>query len=563
MKKKVLKWVSLLLLLFLAACSQSGKQNTVSFKNEVTQTIASGKVKGNQDKDNGVLEWLGIPYAQAPVGELRWKEPQAIKAWDDTFDATKAGEKFTQLSNGEVVGSEGALNLDVVRPDSTETKLPVVVFLHGGNNQTGHAQEIKGNTFAKDLNAVYVSVNYRLGVLGFNPLAALKTGTDLENSGNYTLLDIAAALDWVQENIEVFGGDKDNVTLTGFSAGGRDVMATLISPLFEGKYHKAISYSGGMTLADEADSQDIVATALAPLVVEDGVKATEAEAKSWLLTSGQDVKDYLYSLSAERLAPLMGNASIRMSVFPHLFKDGKVIPKEGFESKKYNDVPLMLVTGTNEFSLFAAFDNRFAAGVSDGSLFKDQEKMKEFTYAKTYGSALYRLSNTLDSARLMGENYKSPIYISEIHYGDDAKVTPTTAAFLGAFHGVFEPLLQKPSNYAAFIGEDFETDGAKELSADFKAYLKNFLAKGNPNGEELPQWDAWTASGEQVLSMDANAKEALITMTSDKETAADIISQMESDTSLSADLKKELNETVLNGRWFSGPLDQYHFDYSK
>lgn len=555
MKKKLFKWLSLVLLFFLAACGQTKEEETVTFKNEVTQTIASGQVKGRQDQENGVLEWLGVPYAAAPVGDLRWKEPQPVEAWTDTFDATKAGEKFVQFTNGEVVGTEGALNLDVVRPDTTEAGLPVIVFLHGGNNQTGHAQEIKGNTFVKDVNAVYVSVNYRLGVLGFNPLEALKTGTELEQSGNFTLLDIAAALDWVQANIEVFGGDKNNVTLAGFSAGGRDVMATLISPLFEGKYHKAISFSGGMTLADEAESQDIFATALAPLVVEDGIKADQTAAKEWLLTSGQDVQDYLHGLSADRLAPLMGNAGIRMSVFPHLYKDGTVIPEEGFDTKNYNDVPLLLVTGTSEFSLFTAFDKRFAASVGDGSLFKDENLLKEFTYAETYGSQLYRLSNTVESARIMTEHYNSPIYISQISFGDDGTSAPTVAGLLGAFHGVFEPLLQTPSNYATFIGDDFESAGAKELSKDFKAYLKQFVTTGDPNGDDLPKWAAWTASNQEVLSMDADLEKAKIEMSSDKETAEDILAKMEADATLSAAIKDELNKTVLNGRWFSSVID--------
>lgn len=554
MKKKLFYWLSLVLLLFLAACSQT-KKEAVTFKNEVTQTIASGQVKGKQDQENGVLEWLGVPYAAAPVGDLRWKEPQTVKAWKKTFDATKTGEKFVQFSNGEVVGSEGDLNLDLVRPDTTEAGLPVIVFLHGGNNQTGHAQEIKGNTFVKDVNAVYVSVNYRLGALGFNPLEALKTGTDLEKSGNFTLLDIAAALDWVQENIEVFGGDKNNVTLAGFSAGGRDVMATLISPLFKGKYHKAISFSGGMTLADEAESQEIFATALAPLVVEDGVKADEVAAKEWLLTSDKDVEDYLYSISADRLAPLMGNAAIRMLVFPHLYKDGVVIPKEGFKTKKYNDVPLLLVTGTSEFSLFTVFDKRFSTSVSDGSLFKDENLFKEFTYAETYGGELYRLSNTVESARLMDGKYSSSIYISQISFGDDGTSAPTVAGLLGAFHGIFEPLLQTPSNYATFIGDDFESAGAKELSKDFKAYLKNFVTTGDPNGDDLPKWEAWTASNQEVLSMDADLEKVKIEMSSDKETAEDILAKMEADATLSTAIKDELNKTVLNGRWFSSVID--------
>lgn len=561
MEKKLIKWVGVFMLLLLTACGQTKpKEESETFKKDVNQTITSGKIKGNLDKENDVLEWLGIPYAAAPVDELRWKEPQAVKDWKEVLDATKAGEKFVQFSNGDVVGSEDALNLDVVRPDTSEAGLPVVVFLHGGNNQTGHAQEIKGNTFVKDINAVYVSINYRLGALGFNPLSALKTGTDLENSGNYSLLDIAAALDWIQENIEVFGGDKNNVTLTGFSAGGRDVMATLISSLFEGKYHKAISFSGGMTLADEADSQEIFAKALAPLVVEDGKKASEADAQAWLLTSDKEVEDYLYSLSADRLAPLMGNAGIRMAVFPHLYKDGVVIPKEGFDTKKYNDVPLLLITGTNEFSLFSAFDKRFAASVGDGSLYTDITKLKEFNYVEKNGSELYRLANTMESARLMDGLYKSPIYISQISFGDDASVTPKTAALLGAFHGIFEPLLQKPSNYATFIGEDFESEGSRALSADFKAYLKAFVANGDPNADSLPEWKAYTAGGQDVLSMNADTKVAKIHMTSDKQEAKDILNQMEIDGTLSKETKDELNKTVLNGRWFSSVIDEKYVE---
>lgn len=555
MKKIVYFLLSLLCLSLLVACGQSKEVTTTPFKNDITKTISSGEIKGKKDSTTATIEWLGIPYAAEPVGELRWKAPQPVEKWEGSFDATEIGSPFIQISKGEVVGSEGALNLDVVRPDNTEANLPVIVFLHGGNNQTGHAQEIKGNGFVNDINAVYVSINYRLGALGFNPLEALKTGTDEENSGNYTLLDIAAALDWVEENIEVFGGDKDNVTLAGFSAGGRDVMATLISPLFKDKYDKAISFSGGMTLADETDSQDIFATAIAPLVVEDGIKSTELEAKEWLLSNDRQVADYLYGLSAERLASLMGNAGIRMSVFPHLYKDGVVIPKEGFDTSNYNDVPLLLITGTSEFSLFTAFDPYFANSVTDGSLFSDADKLKEFVFAETYGSALYRLSNTVDSAREMQDSYKSPIYIGEISYGDNAETAPKTAQLLGAFHGVFERLLQQPSNYAAFIGEDFETDGSKQLSQQFKAYLKEFIANGSPNGKDLPQWEEWTAGGNQVMKFDASLEKAEIELGEDSQTAEDIVANLRADSTLSADKKQVLIDNVLNGRWFSQPLD--------
>ncbi|MGT2667603.1 carboxylesterase family protein [Streptococcus rifensis] len=558
MKKFLSKWTAVLGIatLALAGCATTDQttDHGNAFNQEVEQTVKSGPVKGQKDEENKVIEWLGVPYAQVTD---RWTAPEPVEAWKETFDATKAGEPALQLSNGEQIGVEDALNLDIVRPDTDAKDLPVIVFVHGGNNQTGTAQEIKGNTFVNDVNAVYVSLNYRLGALGFNPLPALKTGTDEKNSGNYTLLDLAAGLDWVKENIETFGGDADNVTLAGFSAGGRDVMATLISPLFKDKYDKAISFSGGITLADEAESQEIFAKAFAPLVVEDKVKDTEEDAVAWLLTDAKEVADYLHGLEAGRLAPLMGNASIRMSVFPHLYKDGHVLPKDGFDGATFNDVPLMLVTGTSEFSLFAAFDKYFMEDFTSGNLAKDEDKMAEFLYARNYGGDFYRLSNGVESARILDGNYQSEIYVGEIAYGANAEVTPSLANGLSAYHGVFEPFLQTPSNYTSLIGEEFYNDGQAALATAFKGHLKDFIATGKPGKD----WAVWTAANQEVLLLDADKSVAKLEMTTDSETAEDVIAKMEADGSLSAEQKKILNEQVLNGRWFSGPLDQSDFQY--
>lgn len=334
-------------------------------------------------------------------------------------------------------------------------------------------------------------------------------------------------------------------------------MATLISPTFKGKYDKAISFSGGMTLSDEEESQEIFATAIAPLVVEDGLQPTEEDAKNWLLEDNNEVADYLKNLSADRLAPLMGNAGIRMSVFPHLYKDGTVIPEEGFETETFNDVPLMLVTGTNEFSLFIASDERFAEDFNSGDLFQDEQKQAEFDYSRNYGGQLYRLSNGVDSARKLAGKHNSDIYISEIFYGDDSNVTPQLASTLGAFHGIFKAMLQTPSNYAAFIGEEFDNDGAKDMSSDFKAYLKNFLASGNPNDKNLVNWPKWSEQSE-VLSISATENAKDIKAATDSETASDILEKMQADTTLSEGVKNELNTTVLSGRWFSAPLDEIY-----
>ena len=131
-----------------------------------------------------------------------------------------------QLSGEEVTGTEDCLNLDIYSTKNAE-KLPVLVFLHGGNNQTGNTKEIIGSDMVVKNDMVFVSVNYRLGLLGFNCLPALQT--EAGSTGNYALLDIAKSLDWVKDNIAEFGGDPENITISGFSAGGRDVMAMLLS----------------------------------------------------------------------------------------------------------------------------------------------------------------------------------------------------------------------------------------------------------------------------------------------------------------------------------------------
>lgn len=521
---------------------------------------AFGPVKGSVNEEKQTIEWKGVPYAKAPVGDLRWKAPQDLDSWTEAFDATKDGNLGVQVANGEVIGSEDCLNLDIYRPNTQDTSLPVVVFIHGGNNQSGKSTEIIGSTLVNDTNSIFISLNYRLGVLGFNCLPALQTGDANEDSGNYTLLDIAKALDWINANIEAFGGDKDNITISGFSAGGRDVMAMLISPLFEGKFQKAISFSGGMTIADTDASVKTIATALAPLIVEDGKKADVEEAKEWLQTSDADVKEYLHTVTADRLAKVMMNAGIRMSVFPHLFNDGTVIPKEGFATTNYNSVPLLMLTSTSEFSFFAASDPYFAKEYGDGTLFTDETKNAEYTFANKYGSMLYELFNAQESAITMADNYKAPMYLTTISYGENKDVVGDMAN-LGAFHGVFVPLLDSDNaTYQAMFAEPYTFNGIKDLGKQFRSYIANFIKTGDPNGEGLVTWEQWAkdAAG-QTLVLDADKEKATISMQDRTISYDDVLKQIEADTTISQEAKDTIVKQVLNGRWFSAQLDE-HFN---
>ncbi|WP_277405662.1 carboxylesterase family protein [Lacrimispora xylanisolvens] len=403
-----------------------------------------GPVKGVQEGE--LLTWYGIPYGKAPVGELRWQAPAAPAAWTEELNCTEASQPALQLSGTEVKGSEDCLKLDVYAKEGSK-KLPVLVFIHGGNNQTGKAGEIPGADLVKNDNCVYVSVDYRLGLLGFNCLPALTAGEN--ETGNFAMLDIAYALDWVKENIEAFGGDPGNITISGFSAGGRDVMAMLISPQFKGKFHKAIAFSGGMTTASEDLSAKKIAKAIAPLAVEDKKAADENTAYQWLMTDSADVKEYLYSIPAERLVPLMGNAAIRMSVFPHLYEDGVVIPKNGFDTEDYNSVPLMMLTGSSEFSMFCLGDGYFKS--DDMAGYSEDEIKAAKAFASKYGSDMYRIFNAQESAVKMSDHYQSDIYICQVNYGSDQSSVKDLGDY-GAFHGIFVPMLSAKHNYLEFPG---------------------------------------------------------------------------------------------------------------
>lgn len=525
-------------------------KSTEAKETDVTVVATTyGPVKGG--KEGEILTWYGIPYGKAPAGELRWQAPREPDSWKEPMECGAASEPALQLTGTEVSGSEDCLKLNVYAKEGSEN-LPVLVFIHGGNNQTGNAGEIPGTDLVKKDNCVYVSVDYRLGLLGFNCLPALQK--EENSTGNYAMLDIAAALDWVKGNIKEFGGDPENVTISGFSAGGRDVMAMLVSPVFKGKFQKAIAFSGGMTTANEELSAKKIAAAIAPLAVEDKKASDEAEALKWLMTDGEDVREYLYFLPAERIVPLMGNAAIRMSVFPHLYQDGVVIPENGFDTEEYNSVPLMMLTGSSEFSLFCLGDAYFTS--DDMAGYTEEEIKNAKAFASKYGSDMYRIFNAQLSAEKMYGHYNSDIYICQINYGSADSQVKDLGDY-GAFHGIFVPMLSEKHNYLEYFPGAFEKAGYKAMANEYNSYLANFLASGNPNGEGLASWSGWTPENKVSMVFDGTESEAVVEEKDVSTTNEEIIAAMEADTSISEEIKEKMVRHVMNGRWFSSAQDEY------
>jgi para-nitrobenzyl esterase len=219
-----------------------------------------GLVRGTVNDDHRLFQ--GIPYAKPPTGESRWRPPQPAAPWKGVYDATQPRSQCAQPAasyGGEATYVEDCLYLNVTAPTATPRKgkrgLPVMVWVHGGSNITGNGANYDASKLAVDGDVVVVTINYRLGVLGWLAHTGLESGADRRyQAGNYGLLDQQAALRWVRHNITAWGGDPRNVTLFGESAGAADTCANLASPTAAGLFHKAIPQSYGCASPARSES---------------------------------------------------------------------------------------------------------------------------------------------------------------------------------------------------------------------------------------------------------------------------------------------------------------------
>ncbi|HBF90155.1 MAG TPA: carboxylesterase family protein, partial [Hyphomonas atlantica] len=243
------------------------------------RTIAQGEVVGTSGAAD-TMAWYGIPFAAPPVGELRWRAPRPAEAWAGRYEAIKPDRECVQYDNlfdgadadWTLTGSEDCLYLNVWAPsDAGDQPLPVMVWIHGGANIGGSAGMYEMGHLAAQGDVIVVAINYRLAMLGWfaHPSLVATAETDLDRSMNFALLDQIAALEWVQENISAFGGDVENVTVFGQSAGAFNIAALMSSPLSDGLFHKAIMQSGGFQSAAYEDAVSGSASNLANSVSAD------------------------------------------------------------------------------------------------------------------------------------------------------------------------------------------------------------------------------------------------------------------------------------------------------
>ena len=499
--------------------------------------IQTGKIQGQWLANNSIASFKGIPYAQAPIGNLRWKAPQAPSSWDGIRKTTKfSASAWQQEVNlpaflGAVINGQGwsglhtflinsllkiapkpkqsedCLYLNIKSPSLDATsKLPVMVWIHGGDHQDGGAAEPFYDGIAipkKDV--VLVTINYRLGLFGYFAHPDLKKETEQQVAGNYGTLDQIAALKWVQENISAFGGDPNNVTIFGESAGGESVAHLLTSPLAKGLFHRAILQSpanaGQMVRLSEPfgylPSAEDWSMQFAQAMGVKGINQIEQ-------LRGMDAKELMKRLRKE---PLLN------TFYPNI--DGYVLPKsplEAFWDNDYNHVPILLGSNADEGTCIYPI---FEVPVVDYNLLDlPKDKLPDFFYEDFPGAAqLIKLYPGLEKRDPQAETdfLGDQFFGSKVRFYADCaakhgnvaffyhfkRVPPSAKQTVGAFHaaeisfvhGTNTPVL--PLN-----AQD------RGLSNTMINYWTNFAKNGDPNSSDCPSWPAFDCTKPEWMIFD-------------------------------------------------------------
>jgi para-nitrobenzyl esterase len=519
-------------------------------RNPLVQT-RSGWVRGHYDK-NGTLSWKGLPYAAPPVGELRWKAPQDVVPWEGIRKAKKFGNPAPQkLPVMGFFGSEDCLYLNIWRPDSREEQLPVYVFIHGGGNTLGTSAspDYFGYKVAGNSHMVYVSVNYRLGILGWfmNP-AVNSSGNEKDRSGNFGTLDLIKALEWIQENIASFGGDPGNVTISGESAGGMNVMSLLVSPYASGLFHRAVSESGLAVLRSPAEAVAKSNRLLYHLLVNDKKASDLAEAERTAAgMSNSEIDAYLRAKSADQLISAVPTMVGGMLEWPTLYNDGAVLPEEGYSAFAAgtwaNRVPLLIGVNKDEMKLFRL-------------LIKDPEPgTRQYELLSKYQSLLWRVVG-LDTVAggICSHPDAPPVYAYRFDWGSPdptgKSVLPgQMGSHVGACHYAEVPFFlgMQFNQLSVLTGPGYtraNRPGREKLTSLCMNYLSNFARIGDPNGPSLPEWPKWKAGPvPEFIILDAGYEDLRISKGSGTMTRTDLISLINKE--LTGHEREEIKKAVM------------------
>ena len=506
---------------------------------ESSRQLSSGPVVGFADRFD-TWTWLGIPYAQAPVGELRWKAPRPAKPWADNLQALSFASMCPQLPIPVVndtdepwLGDEDCLYLNVSAPQSWspgDKTLPVMVWMHGGGNTVGSADLYSAvrNLAARE-QVITVSIHYRLGVLGWfsHPALREQAENELDASGNFGTLDTIAALQWVQDNIHAFGGDASNVTAFGESAGGMNAFALLLSPQAKNLFHRAISQSGMLVTSTLASAENPVdATSpgsknsstelLLRLLQADGPAADREQAQQQLAQwDSAATMAYLRAKSPQQLLEQMLGSEMGLYPIPNLLRDGVVLPAgdplQQMTSGRFNRVPVILGTNRDEMKTMMIRNPDFTN--PRFGILPRVENQVLYDRVTGYGSAMWKAIGADEPARAMHAAGHEDVFV----YRFDWDEMPSNwlidfQSLLGAGHSLEIPFVfHDTDNEMTYMPLDVIDEdnlaGAQPLARSMSSYWGQFAHTGDPatgRQDDLLRWSRW-ASQENYLVLDTPA----------------------------------------------------------
>jgi para-nitrobenzyl esterase len=471
---------------------------TTSF--DVVQTDA-GAVSGIISADAGIHIFKGIPFAAPPVGALRWKAPQPVTHWSgtkkcDTFSASpmqSSPAPFSMWTEEFLIPKEpireDCLYLNVwTGASSSKEKRAVLVWIYGGGFVSGGTAVpiYDGEAMAKK-GIVFVSVNYRVGIFGFFAHPELTKESPNHASGNYGLMDQVAALQWVKKNIAAFGGDPDNVTIAGQSAGSMSVNCLVASPIAKGLFNKAIAESGASIVSSPLRGSTTLQQA-----EQEGVKTVNA----------------LHANSIAELRNIPASELLKSQGFRSPIVDGYVLPdalSNIYKNKKENDVELLTGWNENEGLMFGGIQSAEAYTKQMQQQYGNNAA-KLLQYYPATNDSIAKISQlNLSRDMIFGvqnftwanieSNHHKNVYV----YRFTRKV-PATGEYVkyGAFHTGEVPYAY---NNLKFVNRPWkEVDYS--LAETMSSYWVNFVKTGNPNGNNLPEWKQYDQAGKQVMILD-------------------------------------------------------------
>lgn len=489
-----------LLIVSMWACTSTAPKGTTIDVNSVP--TKAGIVSGTTSSDQAVKIFMGVPFAAPPVGDLRWKAPQPVAPWEGVracvtppASAIQAPPKPFMCWSKEFMAPESPLSEDCLflnvwtTAKTAQDKMPVMVYIHGGafTGGSGTVPLYNGEAMSRK-GVVFVTINYRLGILGFLAHPELSAESELKTSGNYGILDQIAALKWVKENIAAFGGDPENVTIDGQSAGAFSVNMLVVSPLAKGLFQKAIAQSGGMFGRQLSLGQTLQSAEESGKQLTENLKIANMAA--------------LRAIPADSLLKIQGRFGVTV--------DNVVIPPvyDTFAAGKHNDVAV--ISGWN---------------ADDGVSFGPAPKADQFreNAKKQYGDKAEAFLK-LFPASTDDEAAKSQKMVSQLFFGWNNYAWARLQASMGtgkAYLYNFKRVPPGEPNYGAFHSAEFGyalhtlklwdrpfTDIDFKLEDIMSSYWVNFAKTGNPNGEGLPVWPAFSDNNPEIIELGDEVKAA-------------------------------------------------------